>query len=368
MHFQDISFLLTIGVDSLVRCSEMDSGSSGRDEDKDARLLQKATFRAKLEPVLATTLFVTLLVVGLWFSVLVIPFRLVSKLLQRTEHKTSTVSIPLKVHEPEEGSVDSDARDSVLLIHGFPDSGALWDTTVAELVRNGYRCLVIDLPASDGRLSCEGLGFDKVARAIHDTVVDAGFHKVSIIGHDWGALYTHLLASNYPEMVSRLVFCDVAPTAKPAVLDGVCMFAYQLFFAVCFYLGDPFGTLGVRLTAFLLGYRARPISEITADMLWPYPIMVSTAVRRRMLAKNEHTTKFPYKNCTCVPTFFAYGEKKQFYFHDLGFIEQVRSKPCGRVESFESDHWFMDGVPQQWLNSLVSWLDESHPHMSESSS
>lgn len=354
--------------DLLVRCFGMDSGCPGRDEGKDERLLQKATFRAKLDPLLAATLFVTLLVIGLILSVVVVPIRLVLKLIQGTEAKSRTVRIPLKVHEPEEGSFGSEARDTILLIHGFPDSGALWDTTVARLVRSGYRCVVIELPGSDGRVSSEGFGFEKVTEAIHDAVTGAGFDKVTIVGHDWGTLYTHLLASTYPNMVSRLVFCDVAPTSRPAFLDGICMFAYQLYFVVCFYLGDPIGALGVRLAAFLMGYRARPIGEITTDMLWPYPIMVSKALRRMISKKNENAENFPYKNRTCVPTMFAYGEKKQFYFHDLKFIEEVRSKPCGRVESLESDHWFMKGVPQQWLDILVSWLDESHSYMSKSSS
>lgn len=332
--------------------------------ERDAIILEKATYRAKSETVLTLALFVTLIIAAAIVYVITAPFRLILKLSQPPPPpKSSTVTIPLKVHEPEEGTNENNFRDTVLLIHGFPDCSALWDTTVAKLVTCGYRCLVVDLPASSGKLSCQNLSFEKVTQAIHDAVLAAGFRKVTVIGHDWGALYTHLLATNHPDMVSRLAFLDVAPTATMAPLDAVCMLAYQIYFVICFYIGEPLGSWGVRLAAVMFGYNARPMTDITTDMLWPYPIMLSTYFKNGPLVKNESTTTSS-TDTTRVPTFFAYGAKKQFYFHDLAFIKYARSSPCGRVESFESDHWFFQHLPQQWVISLVSWLEESHNHES----
>lgn len=34
----------------------------------------------------------------------------------------------------------------VVLMHGFPDSGAIWDRQVETLIANGYHTIVPDLP------------------------------------------------------------------------------------------------------------------------------------------------------------------------------------------------------------------------------
>lgn len=340
-----------------------------REYARGAQLLQDNGVRAGAKRVYALLTFLSLTVVATLILLATLPFRLFTKLCQSTrENNPPDLSIPITVHDPDKASAPDEPRDTILLIHGFPDSSALWHATVRTLVKAGYRCLVVDLPASRGKLSTRDLTFAKVARAIRDAVISAGFREVTVIGHDWGAMYTHMLATFYPDMVKRLVFLDVAGTTNVSLADTVCIMSYQLYFVVCYFLGHPIGSWGVRFAAYLFKYDARPLSEITADMVWPYPVIVSKIVRsgvsqKEQSQRSDHTQPQSHSN---VPIFFAYGAEKEFFFHDLSFLQQVRASPGGRIQAFESGHWFFLKCSDQWLNSLKSWLDHTHRFVSSS--
>lgn len=76
-----------------------------------------------------------------------LPFRFISKLILgpgEAEPQKST-QIDLKIVE----SKSNKPLDDILLIHGFPDSAAMWDRQVAALSER-YRCLVVTLPYFSG--------------------------------------------------------------------------------------------------------------------------------------------------------------------------------------------------------------------------
>ena len=92
--------------------------------------------------------------------------------------------------------------EPVLLIHGFPDSSALWRDVVPELLAAGYRTVVIDQrgfgesAAPDGKrnYALELLANDALAvlRAL-------GIERAHLVGHDWGAAVGWLLAATHPD-------------------------------------------------------------------------------------------------------------------------------------------------------------------------
>ncbi len=85
----------------------------------------------------------------------------------------------------------------LLLLHGFPDTPASFVPLAAELAAFGFRCHVPWLrgyaPSPlDGDVTLEGLVLD--VRALLDAIgpVEA------VVGHDWGAMITWLLATDHP--------------------------------------------------------------------------------------------------------------------------------------------------------------------------
>jgi pimeloyl-ACP methyl ester carboxylesterase len=96
----------------------------------------------------------------------------------------------------------------LLLLHGFPQSGAVWDAVVAELpMRRSIRPDLRGAGASDVPRGGYGLA-SQIAelRALLDALE---LDRVDIVAHDWAALVALGLAFASPERLRRLVTVGV---------------------------------------------------------------------------------------------------------------------------------------------------------------
>jgi pimeloyl-ACP methyl ester carboxylesterase len=97
-------------------------------------------------------------------------------------------------------------------LHGFPDSGRLWRNQVPALADAGFRVIVPDLRGygqSDKPTEVQAYSLLLLARDVLAVVDDAGEERVHVVGHDWGAVISWLLASAQPDRVDHLVVMSV---------------------------------------------------------------------------------------------------------------------------------------------------------------
>ena len=100
----------------------------------------------------------------------------------------------------------------VVLLHGFPDSGRLWDRQVETLSSAGFRVIVPDLrgygtsgkPATVEEYSLLFVAGDVLAVLDH-----LGVERAHVVGHDWGAALAWTMASLIPDRVDHLVALSV---------------------------------------------------------------------------------------------------------------------------------------------------------------
>ncbi|HEV7959026.1 MAG TPA: alpha/beta fold hydrolase [Acidimicrobiales bacterium] len=106
---------------------------------------------------------------------------------------------------------------TVLLLHGWPDTSALWDDVASRLVEAGFRVAVPDLRGCGHSDKPDDVELYRMHYLVGDVVaiVDAlGGEKVTLVGHDWGAALAWIVATFRPDLVERLVVLSVGhPTA-----------------------------------------------------------------------------------------------------------------------------------------------------------
>ena len=109
------------------------------------------------------------------------------------------------------------AGDPVLLLHGYPETGAMWHR-VAPALAEGHTVVVPDLrgygdsdrPSSDSThraYSKRAMASDQ-AGLMHQL----GHAEYAVVGHDRGARVAHRLVLDHPESVTRVALLDIAPT------------------------------------------------------------------------------------------------------------------------------------------------------------
>lgn len=80
--------------------------------------------------------------------------------------------------------------EAVLLIHGWPDTHALWDHQVAALRAAGYRTIAPDVRgfgASDKPEGVEHYAIPFLYTDLVGVLDHLGVERVHVVGHDWGA-------------------------------------------------------------------------------------------------------------------------------------------------------------------------------------
>ncbi|MHB1088820.1 MAG: alpha/beta fold hydrolase [Acidimicrobiales bacterium] len=124
---------------------------------------------------------------------------------------------------------------TIVLLHGWPDTSALWGEVAADLIERGFRVAVPDLRGC-GQSSKPT---DAESYAMHVLVGDVAaiidaleVQRVTLVGHDWGANLAWVTAAYLPERVERLVALSVGhPTAfRSAGLEQQIKSWYTLLF------------------------------------------------------------------------------------------------------------------------------------------
>ncbi|MCW5652627.1 alpha/beta hydrolase [Hydrogenophaga sp.] len=105
----------------------------------------------------------------------------------------------------------------LLLLHGHPQSMAMWHRVAPELARH-FTVVLMDLrgygdsarPASDAAHAA----YSKREMALDALAVMAayGFSRFDVLAHDRGARVAHRLAMDHAAAVRRLMLLDIAPT------------------------------------------------------------------------------------------------------------------------------------------------------------
>ncbi|HEU4372566.1 MAG TPA: alpha/beta hydrolase [Telluria sp.] len=97
---------------------------------------------------------------------------------------------------------------AIVLIHGYAETGNMWNPVIGELARN-HTVIVPDLRGAGGSEKPAG-GYQKkqLAQDIHALVASLGYKDAAVVGHDIGLMVAYAYAAQYPEQTRRVVLMD----------------------------------------------------------------------------------------------------------------------------------------------------------------
>ena len=165
----------------------------------------------------------------------------------------------------------------LLMLHGFPQTRALW-AQVAPALAATHTVVLADLrgygdsakPEGVENYSFRAMGQDQLALMQH-----LGFDQFALVGHDRGGRVGHRLALDAPQAITRLCLMDIIPT-HTVLYDlrvDVATSYYHWFFLA---QPSPFPEtmIGHDPDAFyescLLGWGGASLDDLNADQLAAY--------------------------------------------------------------------------------------------------
>ncbi|WP_457320440.1 alpha/beta fold hydrolase [Roseateles sp. P5_E11] len=116
-----------------------------------------------------------------------------------------------------QGGPSDSGRPPLLLLHGHPQTMAMWHRVAPTLAKT-RRVVLMDLrgygdsdrpPAGEGSAAYAKREMARDAIALMQSL---GHERFAVLAHDRGARVAHRLALDHPQAVTRLMLLDIAPT------------------------------------------------------------------------------------------------------------------------------------------------------------
>jgi pimeloyl-ACP methyl ester carboxylesterase len=251
---------------------------------------------------------------------------------------------------------------TVVMLHGWPDSPALWDRTVADLC-DRFRCVRFALPGFDLSRPARPLSVDAMS-ALIAAVVDAVSpdEPVTLLLHDWGCFFGYEYAARCSNRVARVVGTDIGDTNSGAYLkalkrkEKLLIAGYQIWLALAWKLGRAWPTLGDGMTRFMarVNHCPTPPERIGWQMNFPYAMQwFGSFGGLRGVARVDRLLG------PKIPTLFLFGARKPFMFHSARWIAALATTPGCAVHGFQAGHWMMVQKPAEFSRVVGDWLDRA---------
>jgi pimeloyl-ACP methyl ester carboxylesterase len=250
---------------------------------------------------------------------------------------------------PSIGGLDS--GPTLLFVQGWPDDLSMWDSLVAAL-RDRYRCVRVNMPNYPGaEYRRWGYDHEQMAEGLAQCVREISRGKpITLIAHDWGAVWSYRMHLRHPELVSRFVALDIGPDVKPNATEAAIIVAYQFWLATAFVIG---GGAGDWMTRRMARLARSPLqgAAVHAGMNYPYLHTWKELLSGKAPSFAGYAPE--------IPLMLIYGGKKPARFHTERWADFVRSRPDNAViELPNATHWV---TLDPKLNSFVAgFLDRTN--------
>ena len=248
--------------------------------------------------------------------------------------------------------IEGPGPESIVFIHGWPDTARLWDLQV-DALRRTHRCVRFTLPGFEPSPRHTAYSVDAVVDRIRQVVERAcPGERVTLVLHDWGCVYGYRLARTHPHLVARIVGADIGDAGSRrhanelSILAKAMTVAYHLWLATAWWIGGAPGNAMARIFARLIGAPA-PSREIMAEMGYPYAVLWFGV-------QGGFPRLGPFD--PAVPMLFVYGTRKPFMLHSRAWANDLASRAGSHVVAMEAGHWMMRTHPEEFNAAVAAWL------------
>lgn len=252
--------------------------------------------------------------------------------------------------------IEGEGAETLLMIHGWPDTHRLWDSTVAALKAN-YRCVRFTLPGFDLAKPPASPSLEQITATILRVanVVNPN-EKITLVLHDWGCIFGYEFAAQHSERVTRIVAVDIGDYNTPAfatdlnISAKLAIFSYQFWLAVAWKLGQ-FGAekIANAMTRFMAGKMRCPNPPSAIQWQQNYPYAMRWFGSQGGLS---HTLVV----APSVPLLYIYGARKPFMFHSTRWLQALPMQAGSEAHAFDTGHWVMVQATEQFNACIANWL------------
>ncbi|MEO8401599.1 MAG: alpha/beta hydrolase [Gammaproteobacteria bacterium] len=251
--------------------------------------------------------------------------------------------------------IEGQGDETIVMIHGWPDTYRLWDAQVA-LLQTKYRCVRFTFPGFDIEKPRQLFTLPQVIQIFKHIIEQVSPNKkIILMVHDWACFFGYQFYMQNQTMVSKIIGVDggdVYSTEHRSSLTArqkAVLYTYQLWLALAWCIGGRLGDKMTKLLIRLLSSSCKSDPQyISACMNYPYYLRWFTG----------SLNKAPPPIISC-PMLFIYGTKKPFMFHSKPWADHLSKQKENQVIALDTTHWVMIDEPEKFNQAVNAWLNAS---------
>lgn len=240
----------------------------------------------------------------------------------------------------------------MIIIHGFLGMSDNWKSLGSQFALQGFQIHAIDLRNHGKSFHADEFSYEVM---VEDVKQYCNCHQLTncvILGHSMGGKVAMLLATTYPELVSKLIVADIGPKYyaphHQTILAGLN--------AIDFSKKPSRGDVEEELSKYIKDFGTRQF--LLKNLYWKTPEQL--AFRFNLNVFNEKIeiigTALPFENQFLKPTLFLRGDKSD-YILDADFETIYYHFPTAEIHTIKNaGHWLHAENPKDFYEHVMRFM------------
>ncbi|WP_452226660.1 alpha/beta fold hydrolase [Lacinutrix cladophorae] len=240
-----------------------------------------------------------------------------------------------------------------VILHGFLGMSDNWKTLGTQFSEAGFQVHLVD-QRNHGRSFHDSLfNYDVLVEDLKRYCEENELEDIVLLGHSMGGKTAMLFATEYPELVSKLIVADISPRFYPihhdAILEGLSSLNFETLKtrgAADKVLADYVSDFGTR--QFLL-----------KNLYWIEKGKLALRINLKVLKENvsEVGEALPIHAKFSKDTMFLRGDKSEYIaLQDEALIN--RHFPLANIITIKNaGHWLHAENPTDFFNAVISFVN-----------
>ncbi|OSY86859.1 alpha/beta hydrolase [Tenacibaculum holothuriorum] len=240
----------------------------------------------------------------------------------------------------------------LLILHGYFGMGDNWKTHANKFAEDGFEVHLIDQRNHGRSFHSDEFDYELMVEDLHNYIEHHNLEKVILLGHSMGGKTVMLFATEYEDLVEKLIVADISPRMYPphhneilAALNSVDFSVQNSRKLVDEKLAELIPEIGVR------GF-------LTKSLYWKEKGMLAYRFNLKSLTENNNEVG------VALPSFTIYeGETLFLRGANSGYITKEDDSlilahfPKAEIKTItNAGHWLHAENPKDFYREVVEFL------------
>ncbi len=240
----------------------------------------------------------------------------------------------------------------MIIIHGFLGMSDNWKSLGSQFALQGFQIHAIDLRNHGKSFHADEFSYEVM---VEDVKQYCNYHQLTncvILGHSMGGKVAMLLATTYPELVSKLIVADIGPKYyaphHQTILAGLN--------AIDFSKKPSRGDVEEELSKYIKDFGTRQF--LLKNLYWKTPEQLAFRFNLNVFNEKIETigTALPFENQFLKPTLFLRGDKSD-YILDADFETIYHHFPTAEIHTIKNaGHWLHAENPKDFYEHVMRFM------------